>query len=624
MTEASIQPQHVGKPEFRSDIQGLRAIAVLGVILFHANRDWLPGGFVGVDIFFVISGFLLAGMVLQKKSIGQFSFVNFYLARARRIAPAYFVMLAMVTFCAAILFIPKDFEIYWQSAKSAMFFGSNRYFSSFGDYFAPSSHELPLLHTWSLAIEMQFYVLLPALLVFLPEKLLKPTISIAILALLIFGIVLVTNGDKKGAYFSLLVRVPEFLTGVLLALFLQRHARGNRFTAHIFFKDVLAALGLLLILSSFIFINETLNFPGVLIAFPCVGVAFVIAGRGGRITRILSSAPLVLIGGLSYSLYLWHWPVFAFARYISEKYEIAPSVLLVLIPLVAILSYASLRWVETPFRRRNWFVGKGLARTVLLTLCVCTPCLIAQRVNAAIEKPLPIEYSRYADPSTICHGRKVKECLRGSSRPRDAQPVLVLGDSHAAQLNLFFDLIGDRTGKQYRVISASSCVTIPGFDVNRLPDWARKDCSAQIDFAQRFIPKAQEVVVAAMWQYQLQSEIFILALKDFLSASQAAGKNVIVLWQIPMLNSNVQRARRFARLGIRNSIQIHDEWKSANKHIAEIVAQYPNVKFVDFSEDEFFYELPFYQGELVYSDKDHLNEVGSALYADRAGTWFKN
>lgn len=623
MIAISVPPHHVSKPEFRSDIQGLRAIAVLGVILFHANRDWLPGGFVGVDVFFVISGFLIAGMVLQKKSIGQFSFVDFYLARARRIAPAYFVMLAMVTFCAAILFIPKDFEIYWQSAKSAMYFGSNNYFSSFGDYFAPSSHELPLLHTWSLAIEMQFYVLLPALLVFLPEKLLKPIISTAIFALLIVGIVLVTNGDKKGAYFSLLVRVPEFLSGVLLALFVQKHGWGKRFTAYIFFKDVLAVLGLLLILSSFIFINEMLNFPGVLIAFPCVGAVFVIAGHGGRTTRILSSAPLVWIGGLSYSLYLWHWPVFAFARYINEKYEIAPSVLLVLISFVAILSYASLRWIETPFRRRNWFIGKGVARTVLFMLGVCTPILTAQQVNAAIEKPLPIEYSRYADPSTICHGREVKECLRGSSRPRDAQPVLVLGDSHAAQLNLFFDHIGNRINKQYRVISASSCVTIPEFDVNRLPDWARNDCSAQINFAQRFIPKSQEVVIAAMWQYQLQSEGFILALKDFFLASQATGKNITVLWQIPMLNSNPQRARRFARLGIRNSIQIDDEWKSANKHIAEIVAQYPNVKFIDLSEDEFFYEPPFYQGELVYSDKDHLNEVGSVLYADRAVTWFK-
>lgn len=623
MSEASIQPQHVGKQEFRSDIQGLRAIAVLGVILFHSNRDWLPGGFVGVDVFFVISGFLIAGMVLQKRGIGQFSFVDFYLARARRIAPAYFVMLAVVTFCAAILFIPKDFEIYWESAKSAMYFGSNSYFSSFGDYFAPSSHELPLLHTWSLAIEMQFYVLVPALLVFLPEKLLKPTISIAILALLIFGVVLVTNGDKKAAYFSLWVRTPEFLIGVLLALFMQRYPRGKRFTAHIFFKDVLAALGLLLVLSSFIFVNESLDFPGVLIAFPCLGAAFVIAGYGGRITRILSSKPLVLIGGISYSLYLWHWPVLAFARYVYEKYEIAPTVLLILIPLVVILSYSSLRWVETPFRCRNWCFGKGVTRSALFVLAVSTPILTAQRVNASIDKPLSIEYSRYADPLTICHGRVVKECLRGSSWANESHPVLVLGDSHAAQLNLFFDNIGYKLGKQYRVISASSCVTIPGFDVDRLPGWARKDCRDQIDFAQRFIPESQEVIIAAMWHYQLQSERFVVALKDFFSASRVAGKNVTVLFQIPMLNSNVQRTRRFSRLGIRKRIQINDEWQSANRQIAAISAQYPNVKFLDFSEDDFFYESPVYQGELVYSDKDHLNEVGSALYADRAFEWFK-
>lgn len=620
---AKIQQCIVGKPEFRADIQGLRAVAVLGVVLFHANRDWLPGGFVGVDIFFVISGFLIAGLVLQRKAVGKFSFVDFYISRVKRIAPAYFMMLAIVTLCAAILFIPKDFDTYWQSAKSAMLFGSNGYFSSFGDYFAPSSYELPLLHTWSLAIEMQFYLVLPAFLVFLPEKLIKPAVSIAIIILFIFGIALVSNGDKKVAYFSLWCRVPEFLIGVLLALNMSRDDLNNGFLANTLFKNIMAALGLLLILSSFIFINEELNFPGFLIAFPCVGAAFVIIGHGGRTASILSSAPMVWLGGLSYSLYLWHWPFFAFARYFYEKYEIAPSALLILIILVAILSYSSLRWVETPFRLRNYFVGKGVARTVFFILAVCTPILTAQRVNAAIDKAPPIKYTRYADPSAICHGQVIKDCLRGGSSAKESRPVLVLGDSHAAQLNFFFDHIGYRLGKEYRVISASSCVTIPGFDVERLPGWAQKACSDQIDFAQRFIPRSQEVIIAAMWHYQLQSESFVVALKDFLSASEEAGRNVTVLFQIPMLNSNVQRARRFARLGIQKGIQIHDEWKTANENIAAIVAKYPNVKYVDFSDDEFFYETPFYQGELVYSDKDHLNEVGSVLYADRATAWFK-
>ena len=139
-------------PEYRADVQGLRAIAVIGVILFHANRNFLSGGFVGVDVFLVISGFLIGGIVLRKKSEGRFSLSDFYLDRLRRIVPAYLVMLAAVTFISALLLTPKDFKLYWASAKSALFFASNTYFAGFGSYFAPSGHELPLLHTWSLAI----------------------------------------------------------------------------------------------------------------------------------------------------------------------------------------------------------------------------------------------------------------------------------------------------------------------------------------------------------------------------------------------------------------------------------------------------------------------------------------
>lgn len=623
MTAIYVSPHHVSKPEFRSDIQGLRAIAVLGVILFHANRDWLPGGFVGVDVFFVISGFLIAGMIQQKKMIGQFSFVDFYLARARRIAPAYFSMLAVVTFFAAILFIPKDFEIYWQSAKSAIYFGSNAYFSSFGDYFGPSAHELPLLHTWSLAIEMQFYLILPALLIFLPEKFLKPIISILILALFIFGIVLVADGDKKGAYFSLFARMPEFLVGTLLALFVQRDASGKLFAPHIFFKDVLAAFGLLLIFSSFIFINESLNFPGVLIAFPCVGAALIIAGHGGRITSVLSSAPLTWVGGISYSLYLLHWPAFAFARYVTGAYTITPSLLAGLLITIFALAYVSLRWIETPFRNKNWLVGTGLVRTILLSFCILAPISSAKWVNAAVEDPLPIEYTRYADQSTICHGNTAGSCLRGGSKLSHESPVLVIGDSHAAQLNLFFDRVGEKTGKKYRVISASSCVTIPGFDVERIPDYAQNDCKNSVDFAKKFIADSDEVVLAAMWQYQLKSPKFILALKDFLLETKLADKKVTVLWQVPMLASNVQRLRRFDILGLHGEIKVNEEWQSANQRISEIVAEYPNVRFVELSEDEIFSNLPFYKGRLLYSDESHLNEVGSILYAEVAAIWFE-
>lgn len=612
---------HRGKicnSEFRADIQGLRAVAVLGVILFHANKDWLPGGFVGVDIFFVISGFLIANIVLEKKSKSQFRFAEFYLGRARRIFPAYFVMLAFVTFAAAILFTPQDFPDYWQSAKYAILFWSNNYYSGFGNYFSPSSHELPLLHTWSLAIEMQFYLLLPAIIIFFPVKKLHPVLLTLMIALMAYGISLIAMGDKKVAYFSLLVRVPEFLVGVLVASINRR----QEWMAHSLFKSSIAFAGLALIFLAFIIINEDSNFPGAYILLPCLGAAFLIIGQGGIVSRFLSARPFVWIGGISYSLYLWHWPIFAFARYVKEDYELKFSLLLALLPIILILSYGSLRLIEAPCRSRNWLKGKGLARTLFLSLGVLVPIISAQKVNAAVEVPLAIEYSRYAHPSLICHGKLVGECLRGRLDGRDTHPVLVLGDSHAAQLNLFFDQISKMTGETYRIISASNCVTIPDFDVQRIPEYAQKDCLASISLARRFIPDAHQLIIAAMWQYHWQSHSFTQAFRNLLSASQAAGIPVKVLWQVPMLTSNVQRHRRFEHLGFKSEIKLDSQWMAANKHIAEIVADYHNAQFLQLDQSELFSEAPYFGEELLYSDSHHLNEVGAKVYADHVAAWF--
>lgn len=312
--------------DFRAHVQGLRAIAVIGVILFHANKTFLPGGFVGVDVFFVISGFLIGGIVLQKKSEGRFSFVDFYFARARRIVPAYLAMLAIVSLVAAIILTPPDFKHYWTSAKSALYFGSNYYYAGFGSYFAPAGHELPLLHTWSLAIEMQFYWALPLMLVLVPEKFHKLVIGSLIVALTMAGVAMINAGHSKAAYFSLWVRAPEFLVGVFLAALVRDKGWSNRINSLGRGKDVLSLLGLALIFYSFIAIDETSQFPGVLIAYPCIGAALVIAtGDAGRVSSVLGSTPMLWIGSLSYSLYLWHWPVFAMTRYVTEQYEFGLS-----------------------------------------------------------------------------------------------------------------------------------------------------------------------------------------------------------------------------------------------------------------------------------------------------------
>jgi peptidoglycan/LPS O-acetylase OafA/YrhL len=608
---------------FRGDIQGLRAIAVLAVILFHINKEWFPGGFVGVDVFFVISGFLIGGIILRKRQDGTFSLYDFYAGRVRRIVPAYLVLLAITTIVAAVVFIQKDFEFFQDSAKSAIYFGSNGYFSKFGDYFAPNAHELPLLHTWSLAIEMQFYLILPFALILLPQRFWGVSLMVAVILLIGYGFREVNFELKQKAYFSLLVRIPEFLLGVGLAVF--ENGRGQEKLRELIDRSAnwIGAFGFLLLVGSFWLIGEDSAFPGVWVLAPCIGAVAVIGVRNSAISEGLAHPALVWIGGLSYSLYLWHWPILAFFRYVVEAYQLGISLLVAFLILLLIFSYVSWRWIEIPFRRRVEKTSSSVWRVAMLIVGVAIPLSLASRVNAAIDDPLPVAYTRYAAGDEICHGKVVKDCIRGA-RESTTEPVLVLGDSHAAQLNIFFDTIGQINGQRFRVISASSCVTIPGFDVMRLPDWARADCLASIEFAKQYIAEAKAIVIAGMWQYQSSSPAFMKAFRAFLTEVDAHGKSVIVLAQIPMLSSNVLRLRRFEKLGIGRQVSLHPEWLKANSAVRQLVSEYGSARFVDFSGYELFANAPFLGGRLIYQDNHHLNEIGAAEYGKIAAQSFAN
>ncbi|EPN7754242.1 acyltransferase family protein [Vibrio cholerae] len=199
----------------RKDIQGLRAIAVLAVMVFHLNPVWLPGGFVGVDAFLVISGFLITSILLHKKSSTDYSLTEtlkyFYVSRFKRIVPAYFLMLIIVALVAAVLFLPSDFNTFRKGLEKAAWFTSNSYFASFSDYFAPANYEQPLLHTWSLAVEIQFYLLAPFLVLLIPVKWLK-----WVFTGLLFGLTGLAEyrlrfiGAEQATYYSLYARLPEF------------------------------------------------------------------------------------------------------------------------------------------------------------------------------------------------------------------------------------------------------------------------------------------------------------------------------------------------------------------------------------------------------------------------------
>lgn len=600
------------KNPLRRDIQGLRALAVLGVMLFHFNAEWLPGGFVGVDIFFVISGFIITNLIFNDQK--RFSWLDFYWGRIRRIVPAYLATLALTTTVAAIIFVPSDFGNYWQSLKSALLFASNWHFTNFGDYFAPSSSELPLLHMWSLAIEMQFYILLPFVLLFVPRHRLSKVCLFGIFS----GFFSVfywahSHGADASWYFSLWVRVPEFLLGVYLA---STGAQAKSLRLSI----VLGMVGIVLITMGFLVCQKENFFYGNVL-LPCLGATLVIASRGAGMPW-LSGRHLVWLGGLSFSLYLWHWPVLAFMRYVLQEHSLTLANAVVFLGITGFLSGISWRFIELPGRTMVLQRSQLSPRAGAVLVSALTPLLFAKQVNATFVAPLDVSLTRYADSDLICHGKIVGNCIRGHERIKPT--TLVIGDSHAAELNLFFDEIGRSAGNSFKVVTASSCIPIKNFDVDRISDWARKDCQAQIGHVKQLLPEFKTVVVAGMWSYQLKSKAFVQAFNAFLTESRKNGQRIIVLAQLPMLSGNPVRSHRHGRFGIPPQLLKMSIVDSANEQLDKILKPYSNVDYKNFSDANLFVELPFYAGQLIYMDAHHLNEVGAVRYAQIAGPQLQN
>lgn len=608
---------------YRPDIQGLRAIAVSVVMLFHFNPAWMPGGFVGVDIFLVISGFLIVSILLHKKNQSDYRLFDtlqyFYVSRLKRIAPAYFAMLTVVSLLAAVLFLPQDLAIYKKGLNQAAWFNSNNYFAGFGDYFAPASHEQPLLHTWSLAVEIQFYLLAPLLVLLLPVKALK-----WLFATLLLGFTCLAEyrlrvlGIEQATYYSLYARLPEFFAGALVAL----HSYDGKASKES--KPWLNKLGMVLIIAAATLQPQLGPFPGLLALLPVAGAALALLHPAqGGVGRVLASKPMVFLGELSYSLYLWHWPVLALLRYYTGTQVLDVPFSLLFIALTWLLACLSFYWVEIPLRSSNLprlrkMLGYGLLAGSVLGVGVGMA-----KINQTLSPPpLPVEYQRYADPATICHGQIVDDCLKGDLN--SDKEVLVLGDSHAAMLNLFFDQLGKDLGFKARIITASSCVTIPGFDYQRIAEWAHRPCLEQIEQAKKYLPHTKVLFLAASWNWQLASEDFKKALNVFLSEQSQTGKEIYLLEQEPLLRKNPLRAIRFRALGLDSIIDIDPAYAQTNLILRQYAELYSSTVSLNFESSGLFTQAPFADGVPIYLDEHHLNEEGAKRYAATARSVFQS
>lgn len=353
-----MQPTHDRTISYRPEIDGLRALAVIPVIFFHAGFEAMAGGFVGVDIFFVISGYLITSILYSEIQNGSFSLVRFYERRVRRLYPA----LTLVTiFCIPFAWwwmLPSEFREFLYSIAAIQLFSSNIFFWWDTDYFSTGAELTPLLHTWSLAVEEQFYLFFPLGLL-LVRRLDKRLLIAGIVLAIIVGLLLATRltvTHPSASFYLLPSRAWELLTGALMALTAQHWSRSPRWLS-----EALSLVGVALIAIAVFTFDAQTPFPGVYALAPVMGTALIIGFADHRtiMGRLLALQPVVLIGLMSYSAYLWHQPLFAFAR-IRTLNNLDAVDFTVLIAATFVLAYLSWRYVENPFRERRKFPRKTI------------------------------------------------------------------------------------------------------------------------------------------------------------------------------------------------------------------------------------------------------------------------
>ena len=354
---------------YRPDIDGLRAIAVLGVIFFHADFG-CDGGFVGVDVFFVISGFLITSLIIKDLRAGNFSILGFWERRARRIFPALFVVTIATIIFGYFLLLPRDFELLGRSVLWLSLFTSNVFFwRNTNSYFSGSAEEMPLLHTWSLSLEEQFYLVVPFALLLLfkwrKSSGLMWIVSLGVLLSLLMS-VLGTMRYESASFYLLTTRAWELGVGSMVAL--SKPLRSYPL------KSAMAFVGILCVLVPFFIYDRSIPFPGLFAIPPVLGSALLIlSGQNTKIsdpvpmvTRILSIKPLVFIGLLSYSLYLWHWPLLAFNEYlvIGKNSLLIKSILILISFLLAFVLpiYDLLQLMETI----DWIILLGTLSFIVI------------------------------------------------------------------------------------------------------------------------------------------------------------------------------------------------------------------------------------------------------------------
>lgn len=524
----------------RADIQGLRGIAIGSVVLYHAAPHFLPGGFAGVDIFFVISGFLITSILARELESGSFSITRFYERRIKRLFPALFTLLAVVLSAGFVLLAPRDFAELGRTTLSTVFFVSNFEFYNLSGYFDGDAADKPLLHTWSLAVEEQFYIVFPLLLALI-WKLARQRTFLVLLFLTVVTLALSTWAAytrPEAAFYLSPFRAFELLIGASLAL-------APTIQMNDLWRSVMAQAGAALMLAAFVRFSSGTHWPGVAALAPCTGAALVIFARcnaDGIAGRLLTAAPLTALGAISYSLYLWHWPLLSFGRHINNG-ALSPLQAAPLVGLAIILATLSWRFIEQPALRAQWPRARAfIAAAVIMSLTS------AAAVAVMIDRGAPQRFSPQAQAlfaaandynhrRPLCHGDEDRQipytqaCRYGATgAPAN---IVVWGDSAGAELVTALGETLAARGQAAAQITYSGCPPALDYDVPTRPHCAAHN--TQILHAIIADTTAATIILTANFQNTpsaTRSQLY-RGYRRSVERLRAAGKTVIIAYPFP-------------------------------------------------------------------------------------------
>jgi len=622
---------------YRKDIDGLRAVAVMLVVVFHVGLG-LPGGFIGVDIFFVISGYLITGIVQSGIKDGSFTYTQFYSRRIRRLLPAFILVLLCTTVVAYLTLLPDDLIYYSVTALSSLLGVSNLFFAMLsGGYFAPRADLFPLLHTWSLSVEEQFYLFWPSLLLVFSWLTLRWRNLTVILMLAIFSIVSIVgslNGSSS-TYYLVQYRAIELLIGASAALFYTRIPSLSQVA-----NNVISCIATGLIICLACTLDRYSTFPGVVaIVLSLAVVVLIISGHeknNGFINRCLSLRVFVFIGLISYSMYLWHWPIISLLKY--RQVEITPLHGVLIIIATMVLATLTFFLVENPVRKSQIYSFKKEVAVLFAFPLVVLSIFgglayatggIPQRYDPEIRR-LVQSYSTEKDLSRTCSTRKASSTLAKANKLKtnckfgnmsNEPSILLYGDSHANHFREFVGVLANSAGRSAVYLVKGSCTSIEGMSVAESKDLCHVRNRHVVNLAENY----EFVVLAGSWSTEKSIDRFHSDMTAALDGIIAAGAIPVVLIDSPSTHQDLSKCELHFRLGwkaknICDHLMTEVEFKHGiyDKQLRVLHEERNDFILIDtkqvLCDDRKC--VTTLAGVAVYRDRTHLNDKASSVIGE--------